>query len=199
MDGIEYLIVGLGNPGEEYAFTPHNLGFLVIDRLAESHGIRVTRKENVALVGLGLIGVKKVALAQPQTYMNRSGPSVKGLLDRYELSPDHLIVVYDELAVPFGEMRIKPKGSDGGHNGMKSIIASLGTQNFTRVRLGIHPGHPVDGAKFVLAPYKRGQKQEVEEVVGRGAQAIESILADGVEKSMTVYNRRAEGLNPEEA
>jgi PTH1 family peptidyl-tRNA hydrolase len=199
MDEIGYLVVGLGNPGEEYEFTPHNLGFLVIDRLAESHGIRVTRKENVALVGLGTIGGRKVAAAKPQTYMNRSGPSVKGLLERYELKPDRLIVVYDELAVPWGEMRVRPKGSDAGHNGMKSIISSLGTQEFARIRLGIHPGHPVDGARFVLAPFKRGQKQEVDEVVGRGAQAVESILAEGVEKSMTVFNRRAGGLNAEEA
>ena len=111
---VEYLIVGLGNPGEEYENTPHNLGFMVIDRLAESHAIRVRRKENTSLVGLGEIGGKRVALAKPQTYMNLSGPAVNGLLERYELKPDRLIVVYDELDLPWGSLRIRLKGSAAG-------------------------------------------------------------------------------------
>jgi PTH1 family peptidyl-tRNA hydrolase len=199
-DEIDFLVVGLGNPGPEYENTPHNLGFRVIDRLAEDNAIRVTRIENHSRVGLGTVGGKKVALAKPQTYMNLSGPAVKGLLERYGLTPDRLIVVYDELALPWRELRIRPRGSDAGHNGMKSVIASLGTQQFTRVRLGINPpGRPLgNGAKFVLAPFPRGMKQEVEEAVGRGAAAVESILAEGVEKSMTVFNRRAGGLQPEE-
>src|SRR4051795_2488315 len=113
-DEIEYLIVGLGNPGNEYEFTPHNLGFLVMDRLAESHGIRASRKQNVSLVGLGRIGAKYIALAKPQTFMNLSGPAVRGLLERYELKPDRLILVYDELALPWQELRIRPRGSDAG-------------------------------------------------------------------------------------
>jgi PTH1 family peptidyl-tRNA hydrolase len=198
-DEIEHLIVGLGNPGAEYENTPHNLGFLVIDRLAESHGIRVSRKQNLSLVGLGAIGGKRIALAKPRTFMNLSGPAVKGLLERYGLKPDRLILVYDELALPWRELRIRPRGSDAGHNGMKSVIGSLGTNEFIRVRLGIHPGHAVgDGAKFVLARFKRAQKKEVEEVAGQGAAAVESILADGVEKSMAVFNRRAGGLKTEE-
>jgi len=197
-DEIEYLVVGLGNPGSEYEFTPHNLGFLAMDRLAESHGI-VSRKQNVSLVGLGRIGAKSIALAKPQTFMNLSGPAVRGLLERYELKPDRLILVYDELALPWQELRIRPRGSDAGHNGMKSVIGSLGTSEFIRVRLGIHPGHPIgDGAKFVLAPFKRAQRKEVEEVAGRGAAAVESILAEGVEKSMAAFNRRAGGLQIEE-
>jgi PTH1 family peptidyl-tRNA hydrolase len=196
---IEFLVAGLGNPGEEYENTPHNLGFKVIDRLAESNAIRVGRKENMSLVGLGTIRGKRVALAKPQTYMNLSGPSVKGLLERYGLTPDRLLLVYDELDIPWGSLRIKPKGSAAGHNGSKSVIASLGTNEFPRVRIGIRPDHPVeDGARFVLAPFKRAQKQEVEETVGRAAEAVESILAEGVEKSMTVFNRRAQGLNEEE-
>jgi len=198
-DTVEFLIVGLGNPGEEYAFTPHNLGFMVIDRLAESHSIRVSRKENFSLVGLGSAGGKQVALAKPQDYMNRSGPPVKGLLERYELKPDRLVVVYDELDLPWGSLRIRPKGSAAGHNGVKSLIGSLGTSDFARVRMGIHPGREFgEGKKFVLAPFKRAQKQEVEDAVGRGAAAVESILAEGVEKSMAMYNRRAQGLNEEE-
>lgn len=204
-DEIEFLVVGLGNPGAEYENTPHNLGFRVIDRLAEANAIRVTRKENFSRVGLGTIRGKRVALAQPQTFMNLSGQAVKGLLERYGLAPDRLLLVYDELAIPWQELRIRPKGSDAGHNGMKSVIGSLGTQEFARVRLGIRPvdetgaAIPIgDGAKFVLAPFRRAQKQEVEEVVGRGAAAVESIIADGVEKSMAVFNRRAGGLNTEE-
>ena len=194
----EYLIVGLGNPGEEYSNTPHNLGFMVIDRLAESNAIRVTRKEDMARVGLGTIRQKAVALAKPQTYMNLSGPSVKGLLERYELKPDRLILVYDELDLSWGTMKIKPKGSAAGHKGPKSVIGSIGTNEFCRVRIGIHPGHPVNGEEFVLRPFKKSQKQEVEEAVTRGAEAVESIIAEGVEKSMTVFNRRAQGLNEEE-
>lgn len=195
----EFLIVGLGNPGEEYAFTPHNLGFMVIDRLAGSHAIRVTRKESMSLVGLGSIRGKEVALVKPQTFMNVNGPSVKALLERYDLQMDHLLVIYDELDLPWGSIRIRPKGSAAGHNGVKSLIASLGTNEFARVRLGIRPGVPYgDGAKFVLAPFKRAQKQEVEEAVGRAAEAVESILAEGVEKAMAIYNRRAQGLNQEE-
>jgi len=204
-DEIEFLIVGLGNPGEEYEHTPHNLGFLAVDRLAEANAIRMTRKENASLVGLGEIRRRKVALAKPQTFMNLSGPAVKGLLERYGLKPDRLILVYDELALPWQDLRIRPKGSAGGHNGVKSVIGSLGTMEFTRVRLGIRPVdesgalRPIgDTAKFVLAPFKRGQMKEMEEAVGRGAEAVESIIAEGVEKSMAAYNRRAGGSNTEE-
>jgi peptidyl-tRNA hydrolase, PTH1 family len=195
---VDFFIVGLGNPGSEYENTPHNLGFMVIDRLAESHAIRVGRKENIALVGLGAIGGKSVALAKPQTFMNLSGPAVKGLLERYELQPDRLIVVYDELDLPWGSLKIKPKGSAAGHKGIGSVIGSLGTNVIARVRLGIHPEHKVNGEEFVLRPFKKSQKQEVEEAVGRGAAAVESIIAEGVQKSMTVFNRRAQGLNEEE-
>jgi peptidyl-tRNA hydrolase, PTH1 family len=199
---VEFLVVGLGNPGEEYALTPHNLGFLVIDRLAESHTIRVSRKENMSLVGLGAIGGQQVALAKPQTFMNLSGPAVKGLLDRYQLGPGQLLVVYDELDLPWGTLRIRPGGSAAGHNGVKSLIASLGTMKFARVRMGIDlPGRhraAGEGKKFVLGRFNRARKQEVEEAVGRGAQAVESILAEGVEKSMAIFNRRAPGLSQEE-
>src|ERR1700689_5318059 len=160
---VDFLVVGLGNPGEEYSNTPHNLGFLVIDRLAESNAIRVSRKEKTSLVGLGAIKDKSVALAKPQTFMNLSGPAVKGLLEKYELQPDRLIVVYDELDLPWGSLRIKPKGSAAGHKGIGSVINALGTSEIARVRIGIHPDHPVDGEKFVLAPFRRAQKQEVDD------------------------------------
>ena len=191
--------MGLGNPGPEYENTPHNIGFLVLDAVAAANSIRVTRKENAALVGLGSVARKPVVLAKPQTFMNLSGPSVKGLLERYELAPGRLLVVYDELDLPWTTMRIKPKGSAAGHKGMKSVISSLGTNEFSRVRLGIHPGHPIrNGADFVLGPFKRSQRKELEEIVDRGRAAVESIIAEGVEKAMTIFNRRAQGLNTEE-
>jgi PTH1 family peptidyl-tRNA hydrolase len=198
---VDFLIVGLGNPGEEFENTPHNLGFMVIGRLAESHGIRVSRKENTSFVGFGEIKGKHVALAKPQTFMNLSGPAVRGLLERYELKPDRLIVVYDELDLPWSSLRIRLNGSAAGHKGVASLIGSLGTNEFTRVRLGVWPTSQSggrDGAGFVLAPFKRAQKQEVEEVVIRAAEAVESILAEGAAQAMTKYNRRAQGLIPEE-
>lgn len=194
----ELLVVGLGNPGEEYRHTPHNLGFLVIDRLAQSHAIRVSRKENTSLVGLGVIRGKEVALVQPQTFMNVNGPAVKGLLERYELSPNQLVVVYDELALPWGHLRIRKNGSSAGHNGIKSLIGSLGTMEFPRLRIGINPGHAIDGVRFVLGQFRRAQMQEVEEMVDRAAAAVETIIAEGAEKAMAMYNRRAEAKTNEE-
>jgi PTH1 family peptidyl-tRNA hydrolase len=192
---VDFLIVGLGNPGEKYENTPHNLGFRAVDHFA----IRLNRKENMSFVGHGTIREHPVVLAKPQTFMNESGPAVKGLLERYELTPGRLILVYDELALPWNTIRVRPKGSAAGHNGVKSVIASLGTNEFPRVRLGIKPDHPIgDGAKFVLSPFKKAQMQEVEEMVAQGCAAIESIIADGVEKSMTMFNRRAGGLKQEE-
>ncbi len=193
------LVAGLGNPGERYAFTPHNLGFLVVDRLAERHGIRVTRKDSRALVGPGEIAGRPVLLAKPQTYMNLSGTALAPLMEKHEIAAEDLIVIYDELDLPWMALRIKPRGSAAGHNGMESVIRCLGTSEIVRVRLGIHPGHPVrDGAEFVLAPFKRSQMQEVDELAGRAAEAVESIIAEGVEKAMTKFNRRAQGFNEEE-
>ena len=189
----------MGNPGEEYEFTPHNLGFLTIDRLAERHGIRVTRRDSRALVGVGEIDGHPVMLAKPQTYMNLSGTSVVPLMEKHEIDTGHLVVVYDELDLDWTAVRIKPKGSAAGHNGVKSLIAGLKTDEFVRVRLGIHPGHPVtDGAEFVLSPFRRAQRKELDELIGYAADAVSSIIAEGVEKAMTRYNRRAPGLKTEE-
>jgi PTH1 family peptidyl-tRNA hydrolase len=195
-----FLVAGLGNPGEEYALTPHNLGFLALDRLAEQHGIRVTRRDSKALVGVGEIDGREVMLAKPQTFMNLSGTSLVPLMEKHGIELGRLVVVYDELDLPWRALRIKPKGSAAGHNGMKSAIQSLKTNEIVRVRLGIHPGHPIrDGAEFVLAPMKRSQIKELDEFVGFAADAVRSIIAEGVEKAMTRYNRRAPGLNTEEA
>ncbi len=194
-----FLVVGLGNPGEEYAATPHNAGFLVVDRLAEAHGIRVSRKDSKALVGVGEIAGKPVMLAKPQTFMNLSGVSVAPLMEKHGFTPADLIVVWDELNLPFGGLKILNSGSAGGHNGAESLIRGLGTQEFTRVRLGVHPGHPLSsGVDYLLAPIKRSQRMEWEELIGRGADAVSTIIAEGAEMAMTKFNRRAPGSNEEE-
>ena len=144
-----FLVAGLGNPGEEYALTPHNLGFLTLDRLAERHGFRITRKDSKALTGLGEIGGREVMLAKPQTYMNLSGTSLAPLMEKHAIAVSDLIVVYDELDLPWGSLRIKPRGSAAGHNGMKSVIQSLQTSDVVRVRIGVHPGHPLNGGTAV--------------------------------------------------
>jgi peptidyl-tRNA hydrolase, PTH1 family len=194
-----FLVAGLGNPGEEYALSPHNMGFLTVDRLAERSGIRVTRKDSKALIGLGEIEGQPVMLAKPQTYMNLSGTSLAPLMEKHSIELGQLIVVYDELDLEWGALRIKMKGSAAGHNGMKSVIGSLGTSEIVRVRLGVHPGHPLNGGtEYLLAPIKRSQRVELEEFVGFAADAVRSIIAEGVEKAMTRYNRRAPGSNKEE-
>jgi PTH1 family peptidyl-tRNA hydrolase len=195
-----FLVAGLGNPGEEYALSPHNLGFLTVDRLAERHGIRVNRKDSRACIGVGEIDGHPVMLAKPQTFMNLSGTSLAPLMEKHSIGPEQLVLVYDELDLPWQSLRIKPKGSAAGHNGMKSVIASLKTSDLVRVRLGIHPGRPIaSGADFVLAPIRRSQKEELEEFVGYAADAVRSIIAEGVAKAMTKYNRRAPGLKTEDA
>jgi len=194
-----FLVAGLGNPGEEYAATPHNMGFLVVDRLAARHGIRLTRKECQALLGQGNIGGKTVLLAKPQTFMNLSGVAVKPLLEKNEIPVSELILVYDELDLPWGSLRVKPRGSAAGHNGIKDVIARLGTQEFPRIRLGVHPGHPLPSGKdYLLSRFTRQQNESPDEFVDLAADATESIIAEGVEKSMTRFNRRAQGLTPEE-
>jgi PTH1 family peptidyl-tRNA hydrolase len=194
-----FLVAGLGNPGEEYAHTPHNLGFLVVDRLAERHGIRVTRRDSKALIGLGEIDGRQVMLAQPQTFMNLSGTSLAPLMEKHAIGLEDLIVVYDELDLPWMELKIKPKGSAAGHNGMKSLISSFNSSEFVRVRLGVDPGHPIrSGVEYLLAPMKRSQSKELEDFTGLAADAVQSIIAEGVVKAMTKFNRRAQGLNKEE-
>jgi len=188
------LVVGLGNPGPEYEYTWHNLGFLAVDRLAERNRIRISRLECRALVGEGDVGGKRVLLAKPQTFMNLSGQSVKGLVEKNGLAAGSVILVYDELDLPWGGIRVRPKGSDAGHNGVEDVIRCLGTQEIPRVRLGIHPGHPVrDGAKFVLAPIGAGQRKELESLLDQAAEAVETMIAGGAEKAMAKYNRRAPG------
>jgi PTH1 family peptidyl-tRNA hydrolase len=195
-----YLIVGLGNPGPEYHLTPHNLGFLTVDLLAEQAGIRVARPEAGALVGRGEIAGEPVVLAKPLSFMNLSGGPVKKVLEKYGLGPERLLVVYDELDLPWGSMRLKPKGSAAGHKGMLSILSALGTADVARLRLGIHPGRPVgDGARFVLRQFRPAEEKELADILSRAADVVRLYLSDGAEKAMAVANRRAEGVNNEEA
>ncbi|MFZ0212060.1 MAG: aminoacyl-tRNA hydrolase [Candidatus Acidiferrales bacterium] len=185
------IIVGLGNPGREYARTPHNLGFQVIDRLAERFAIRVTRPEAQSLVGLGQIAGHDVVLAKPQTYMNLSGQAASELIRRYDADPAEMIVVSDEAALPWGTIRIRERGSAGGHNGLKSIIGSLATDEFLRVRLGIQPEFPPgDLAAYVLAPMGKDVIEIADEMVGAAAEAVEMILAEGPGRAMSRFNRR---------
>jgi PTH1 family peptidyl-tRNA hydrolase len=194
-----FLVAGLGNPGEEYALSPHNLGFLTVDRLAERLGIRINRKDSRALTGVGEIDGHPVMLAKPQTFMNLSGTSVAPLMEKHSIPVDRLLVVYDELDLPWLALKIKPKGSAAGHNGMKSVIGCLGTSEILRMRLGVHPGHPIrSGTEFLLAPIKRPQMKELDDFTGYAADGVSSIIAEGVEKAMTKYNRRAPGLNTED-
>jgi len=198
-DANTWLVVGLGNPGPEYERTPHNLGFLAIDRLAVAHGIRINRPEANALVGAGSVERRPAILAKPRTFMNLSGVSVKALMEKYRLGAENLVLVYDELALPWASMRIRPRGSSAGHNGVESVIRSLGTGEFARVRLGIHPGHEVrDGAEYVLAPVKRAWEKELDELLDNACRAVESIIAEGVDKAMATFNRRAQGLTNED-
>lgn len=185
-----WLVVGLGNPGPDYELTPHNLGFLVVDRLAVANDIRVNRKDSQALLGVGSFGTVPILLAKPQTFMNLSGPSVKALAAKHEIAPERIVVVYDDLDLPWTGVRIRPRGSAGGHHGMESVIRSLGTVEFPRVRLGIDSGRTDrNGADFVLSKFRKAQMQELDELLVYASRAVESIIADGVDMAMTKFNR----------
>jgi peptidyl-tRNA hydrolase, PTH1 family len=187
------LIVGLGNPGSEYEHTPHNLGFMALDAVAERAGIRVTRPESKSYVGLGTLAGNNVVLAKPQTMMNLSGPAVRMLLERYECAPAEMIVLSDEAALPWGMLRIRERGSAGGHNGLKSIIASIGTNEFIRVRLGVKPDYPLeDMADYVLGTMRKPEREIAAQMTIDAADAVELILTEGVGKAMARFNRRVE-------
>lgn len=184
-----WLIVGLGNPGPEYVTTRHNLGFMLVDVLATRLQTAVKRNECRSLIGPSVIENAKVELVKPQTFMNLSGDAVSCLLEKDERSLERLIVISDDLALPFGTIRIRPRGTHGGQNGLRSIIDRLGTQDFIRVRIGIQPVHPVaDAKRFVLDSFPKGDVEQVEKVLERSADAIETIIKEGVEAAMAKYN-----------
>jgi len=185
------LIVGLGNPGIEYAWTPHNLGFLAVDRLAEAGNIRVVRPEAKSYIGRGEIAGEEIVLAKPQTMMNLSGMAVRELLARLEISPAELIVLCDEVMLPFGMIRVGERGSAGTHNGMKSVVSGVGTTDFMRVRLGVGPDHEVgDLAAYVLHPMRKAELEDAAEMIDQAVQSVEVILKHGVAKAMNQFNRR---------
>ena len=185
------LIVGLGNPGMEYAWTPHNLGFLVVDKLAEQANIRVTRPEAKATVGRGEFAAEEIILAKPQTFMNLSGVSVRMLLDRYELDPAQMIVLVDDVDLPWGNLRIRERGSAGTHNGLKSIVGSIG-QEFLRIRLGVGPEKVWGGLRdYVLGPMGRAEREMAAQLVTDSVEAIRVICTEGVSKAMSRFNRKA--------
>jgi PTH1 family peptidyl-tRNA hydrolase len=192
------LIVGLGNPDPEYQWTPHNLGFMAVDELANRGSIRVERPEGKALVGRGRLAGEEVVLAKPQTYMNLSGISVRELLSKYELEPGDLIVMWDEVQLPLGTIKINGDGSAGSHNGAKSVIGTIGTQQFARLRLGCGSEHPVSSRKeFVLRPMKKAELEVAVEMLGEAGDAVELILTQGLDAAMTKHNRR-KPAEPEE-
>ena len=190
------LIVGLGNPGYQYHLTPHNLGFMAADRLAEDSGVKFSGREAQAeTVATQIAGVPAV-LAKPETFMNLSGLAVARLLERHGLKAEDLIVLLDEVELPLGSIRIRARGSAGGHNGLKSIIGALGSDSFARVRMGVGPEQPIeDRVSYVLSPFCKRDLETVAEMIERAAEAVRVILAEGIQKAMNRFNRR--GRPPE--
>jgi len=193
-DGGVKLIVGLGNPGIEYQFTPHNLGFLAIDRIADDLGVEVRNRHCRALTARAVIGDEPVLLAKPETFMNLSGLSVRELVEKHEAKPESdLIVIQDELDFPFGTLRIHRQRSSAGHNGIESIIGALGTQDFLRIRIGVAPDRRVaDGQRYLLSPMRKAQLKVVDEMLDTTVEAVKAILKEGPAAAMNRFNRKAE-------
>jgi len=184
-----WLIVGLGNPGAEYASTRHNLGFMLVDLLASQANAQVKRTECRALIGRAEIDGRTVELAKPQTYMNLSGEAVKCLLQKEERSRERLIVISDDLALPFGTIRVRPQGSHGGQNGLRSIIEVLGTNEFTRLRIGIAPEHPISNARnYVLERFSKGEQEKVDDILKTSVEAVRTVITDGIDRAMAEFN-----------
>ena len=185
-----HLIVGLGNPGQKYANHRHNIGFQIVNVLATRHNLTFDKKEKQARVAKGMIGPHKVLLAKPQTYMNDSGRAVRGLVNFYKIPLTHLIIVVDDLDLPFAKMRLRPKGGSGGQNGMKSIIRELGQkQEFARLRVGIgRPPGRMDPAAYVLRDFSKQQAEEIAVLRQEAGDALELWLAQGIERTMNRYN-----------
>ena len=187
-----FIIVGLGNPGKEYEGTRHNVGFEVIDRIAEKYNIAVDGKKHRALIGKGMIGGQKVILAKPQTYMNLSGESVRSLLDYYKVDEtEELLVIYDDISMENGQIRIRAKGSAGGHNGIKNIIAHLNGQVFPRIKVGVGEKPPrYDLADYVLGHFSKAEQELMEEGYDHALHAAEQIIDGEITAAMNEYNRK---------
>lgn len=184
-----WLIAGLGNPGRQYEKTRHNLGFMLIDKLANELQTQVKREECRALVGRAEIGGQTVELVKPQTFMNLSGEAISCLLKKPNRSVEKMIVISDDLALPVGKIRLREKGSDGGQNGLKSIINCLKTNEFIRLRIGIQPEHQLGEARnFVLDNFSKSEIAVIEEVLEKSAEAVRAVITDGAEKAMAKFN-----------
>jgi len=191
------VIAGLGNPGSKYSATKHNIGFLIVDLLAERHSIKVKRLKHKALIGEGLIAGKKVMLVKPQTYMNESGQSVRGVVEYYDVAIEDLVVVFDDVDLPLGTLRIRKKGSAGSHNGMRNIIYLLEDDRFPRFRIGIGADRgPVPLSNYVLSGFAEENVEEMRDAVIRCADALELMLSEGIDAAMLKYNVSAKA--PEE-
>ncbi len=186
-----YIIVGLGNPGIKYEMTRHNMGFLVLDNFASRHGISISTKKHKALIGTGVVAGQKVVLVKPETFMNLSGDSVASVLNFYKEEIDNLIIVYDDVDLITGNIRLRERGSAGGHNGIKDIIAKIGTSEFKRIRAGVGLKPPFfDLADFVLSNFAKDELEQLREGVIRSSEAIDEILANGMQKAMNKCNKR---------
>jgi peptidyl-tRNA hydrolase, PTH1 family len=186
------VIVGLGNPGIEYQFTPHNVGFLAVDRIASERGVEIRNRQCRALTGRMQVGDEPVLLAKPETYMNLSGVSVRDLVAEYEVRPEaDLIVIQDELDFPLGTLRIHTRRSSAGHNGIESIIGALGTQDFLRIRIGVAPERKVeDGERYLLSPFRKAELAVVDGMLDLAADAARAILTEGAAAAMNRFNRK---------
>ena len=186
-----YLIAGLGNPTKEYDKTRHNVGFSVIDVLADRYRIDISEKKHKALCGRGVIEGQKVLLLKPQTFMNLSGESIRAAADYYKIEPEEMIVIYDDISLDPGQLRIRLKGSAGGHNGIRNIIANLGTQDFPRIKVGVGAKPPrMDLADYVLSRFGAGEQKLMEEAFGEAAEAAVMMMTDGAERAMNHFNAK---------
>lgn len=186
-----YIIAGLGNPTREYDKTRHNVGFAVIDVLAEQYGIDVSGKKHKAFYGKGVMEGQKVILAKPQTFMNLSGESIRAMADFYKVEPEQIIVIYDDISLEPGQLRIRLKGSAGGHNGIKNIIAHLGTQEFPRIKVGVGAKPPrMDLAAYVLSRFPADEQKLMDEAFGKAAKAVVMMMTDGSDRAMNVFNEK---------
>lgn len=186
-----YIIIGLGNPSREYQATRHNVGFDAITRISDDHHISLDMKKHKAICGKGVIGGERVLLAQPQTYMNLSGESVRELLDYYKVSNKEIIVIYDDISLDVGQLRLRKKGSAGGHNGIKNIISNLGTDEFMRIKVGVgDKPKNWDLADYVLSRFQEEEEEKIREALKKTSLACETILTKGIDAAMNLYNKK---------
>ena len=183
-----YVIVGLGNPGKKYATTRHNVGFMALDTIAMESDIQITKIKHKALIGEGHMGGKKVVLVKPQTYMNKSGESVQELMNFYKIPIENLVVIYDDIDLDPGRLRIRKKGSGGSHNGMRNILRLLGDDGFPRIRIGVGRPGQEDLASFVLSQFREEEKRDVADTIEKASMAAKAIVTEGVDIAMNLYN-----------